>query len=57
MAESLGSQFPEQYEPMTMREVQCVEDYFDPLDIQIYSHAFLTFVLELIVCWTSFNSI
>ena len=36
---------------MTMYEVQFLEDYFDPFDIQIYSHVFLIYVLELLVCW------
>lgn len=40
-----------------MREAQCIEDYFDPFDIQINPHAFLTCVLELIVCWNLFKSI
>ena len=40
-----------------MREAQCIEDYFDPFDIQILSHAFLTSVMEIIVCWNLFKSI
>lgn len=57
MAKQLQSEFPDHCNSMTQREVQTLENYFDPLDIQMHSRPFLVHVLELIVCWNLLASI
>lgn len=57
MAISLKQKFPEYCQPMTLREVQVIENYFDPYDIQMHSRAFLVHVLELIVAWNMLGAI
>ena len=57
MAQSLQNEFPQQCGCMTMREVQRIDDYFDPLDIQMQSRTFLIHVLELLVCWNALDAV